>query len=576
MGSGANEITVSGTSSNSAMMAVAEFSGVFLTVDLHAVDSSLVTPTSASSLVFTGIGVSGATAIASQHPLALITSANNGQDSVGLAYAFISPAAGCSIAFSVNGNPFTTLTAVFEAQQADALDLGQFAAEIIELPVPDSRVGQVAIETVSGTPQTPQFIPTEGVNVGQFIAEILEHPTPNPRVGQVATETVTGTPQIPQFIPTEGVNVGQIAFEFIELPPCKAYIGQLVSEMVASPVAKLRLSQFVVEVIDPTLGPGQSVPAITWATPAPVAPNTPLSSLQLNATSPVAGQLIYTPPLGTSYSQVGTYTLAVLLVPADQIHYLTATATVNLVVAVPVVPPQPPQQSVLVQNAVVSGNDSTSLNLKFLNETKTGNLLVALAVVYTIPAVGAPGNPASLYDGVNTWVLRQVAKGADNAPRTPGFGQLCLLDAVNAQSISSVSAVTAGAGTTLKALYLYEFSGMGINLTSERGINSFDVVLNDVAKGSLVVGGCLSLFNPISGANSPATGLNSGWLSGTRFGFGDGYYTMSSSSRVNNISWGGIPSATNPAAVQSVAGVYKALPARKRGFGRAYGLLFAS
>ena len=47
-----------------------------------------------------------------------------------------------------------------------------------------------------------------------------------------------------------------------------------------------------------TLVVGQTVPVITWATPAPIVYGTALSGVQLNATASVPGTFVYTPDVG--------------------------------------------------------------------------------------------------------------------------------------------------------------------------------------------------------------------------------------------------------------------------------------
>jgi hypothetical protein len=80
-----------------------------------------------------------------------------------------------------------------------------------------------------------------------------------------------------------------------------------------------------------TLTVNQAVPAIAWATPAAITYGTPLSATQLDATSPVAGTFVYSPPAGTGLT-AGSQTLSVTFTPTDTTDYTTATATVQLTV----------------------------------------------------------------------------------------------------------------------------------------------------------------------------------------------------------------------------------------------------
>src|SRR5205809_1088066 len=83
----------------------------------------------------------------------------------------------------------------------------------------------------------------------------------------------------------------------------------------------------------------KATPVITWATPAAVPLGTPLSSTQLNATTPVAGSFAYTPAAGTVLTTAGSQPLSVLFTPTDTVTYTTATKTVTIVVdkATPVI-----------------------------------------------------------------------------------------------------------------------------------------------------------------------------------------------------------------------------------------------
>lgn len=75
----------------------------------------------------------------------------------------------------------------------------------------------------------------------------------------------------------------------------------------------------------------KATPAITWATPAPIAQGTPLSSTQLDATASVPGTFAYNPPAGTVLS-AGSQKLSVTFTPSDGTDYTTATSSVTLTV----------------------------------------------------------------------------------------------------------------------------------------------------------------------------------------------------------------------------------------------------
>jgi sugar lactone lactonase YvrE len=75
----------------------------------------------------------------------------------------------------------------------------------------------------------------------------------------------------------------------------------------------------------------QSVPTITWSTPAAITYGTALGSTQLNAVASVPGTITYTPAAGTVLP-VGAKTLSATFVPTDTTDYTNATATTVLTV----------------------------------------------------------------------------------------------------------------------------------------------------------------------------------------------------------------------------------------------------
>jgi hypothetical protein len=81
-----------------------------------------------------------------------------------------------------------------------------------------------------------------------------------------------------------------------------------------------------------------ATPQLTWFVPAAIVVGTPLSSLQLNATSNVPGSFQYNPCDGTIMA-VGAQSLSVTFTPTDSTAYATATASVTLMVnkATPVI-----------------------------------------------------------------------------------------------------------------------------------------------------------------------------------------------------------------------------------------------
>ncbi len=76
--------------------------------------------------------------------------------------------------------------------------------------------------------------------------------------------------------------------------------------------------------INVTIG-GKTVPAISWADPAPILSGSPLGHLQLNATASVAGSFAYAPPAGTVLPVGNNQTLSVTFTPTDGAQFATVT-----------------------------------------------------------------------------------------------------------------------------------------------------------------------------------------------------------------------------------------------------------
>jgi poly(beta-D-mannuronate) lyase len=84
--------------------------------------------------------------------------------------------------------------------------------------------------------------------------------------------------------------------------------------------------------INVTLG-GKQVPQVVWPAPAPILHGTPLNSLQLNATSPVAGTFAYAPGEGAFLPPGMGQVLSVTFTPGDTVTYTSVVRTVTIDVA---------------------------------------------------------------------------------------------------------------------------------------------------------------------------------------------------------------------------------------------------
>jgi polygalacturonase/sugar lactone lactonase YvrE len=80
----------------------------------------------------------------------------------------------------------------------------------------------------------------------------------------------------------------------------------------------------------------QATPILTWVAPASIPYGTALGAAQLNATANIPGAFAYNPPAGTILLP-GAQTLNVTFTPTDTTDYTTASASVGIMVAPPVV-----------------------------------------------------------------------------------------------------------------------------------------------------------------------------------------------------------------------------------------------
>jgi MBG domain (YGX type) len=93
----------------------------------------------------------------------------------------------------------------------------------------------------------------------------------------------------------------------------------------------LAAANYTFSFVNGTLTVDKATPAITWATPAPISAGTALSATQLDATSSVAGTMVYTPAAGTVLP-AGSHKLSVSFTPTSTTDYTTASDSVTLTV----------------------------------------------------------------------------------------------------------------------------------------------------------------------------------------------------------------------------------------------------
>jgi hypothetical protein len=180
----------------------------------------------------------------------------------------------------------------------------------------------------------------------------------------------------------------------------------------------------------------KTVPALTWAQPAPIEYGTPLSATQLDATASVPGATTYSSAAGAVLPP-GTNTVTATFVPTDAFDYAGATASQAITVAAPGLSSISPSVATggtggatitvtgqgFINGAIVNWNGSplatTWVNLGQLTATVPAALLTTSGK-NTI-TVTDPGNIAVLGTATFTIVAgTAVAQASASAMATPG------------------------------------------------------------------------------------------------------------------------------------------------------------
>ena len=140
---------------------------------------------------------------------------------------------------------------------------------------------------------------------------------------------------------------------------------------------------------------GKATPVITWANPSSITYETLLSSVQLNATSPVAGTFAYSQAAYTLLP-VGTYTISTTFTPTDSTDYTIATSSVTLVVN-----PATPQINWPTPAPISFGTPLSGLQL---DATVAVYTIVPLASSYNVNGIYTDGSSFGTggFDGTGT------------------------------------------------------------------------------------------------------------------------------------------------------------------------------
>jgi hypothetical protein len=236
-----------------------------------------------------------------------------------------------------------------------------------------------------------------------------------------------------------------------------------------------------------TLSVNELAPDITWNAPQAISYGSPLSSVQLNATTFIPGTFTYTPPAGTFLAS-GNHTLNVAFVPDDTTNFVATNAAVQLSVnkaSLGVVADnvsreynQPNPPLTISYSGFVNGDNSSSLTaIPTIDTTATAD---SLPGNYPITISGAT---AANYDITHTGGNLTVFANAPNVTLNPA-------------SLTTVSTLNAAFSVqaTGTAPITYQWRHQGTNLPTETNANlaitavdplinagSYDVVLANIA-----------------------------------------------------------------------------------------------
>jgi Bacterial Ig-like domain (group 3)/Abnormal spindle-like microcephaly-assoc'd, ASPM-SPD-2-Hydin len=239
----------------------------------------------------------------------------------------------------------------------------------------------------------------------------------------------------------------------------------------------------------------KATPPVSWNAPAAVAYGTALTSVQLDATSTVAGMFAYSPAAGTVLVS-GSQTLSVTFTPTDATDYNTATATVAVTVN-----KVTPTITWATPGAITSGTalSSTQLNAtasvagSFAYSPASGTVLAAgaqtLTVIFT-PTDTVDYNTASVSvtltvnQGISTLSINATSVGFGNVALNQPATQTLTLSSTGSSSVTVNSAVLVGASFTLSGTAFPTTLAPG--QTATVGVQ-FDPTVVGAASGTLTI-----------------------------------------------------------------------------------------
>jgi hypothetical protein len=127
-------------------------------------------------------------------------------------------------------------------------------------------------------------------------------------------------------------SAGSVAGSFAYTPAAGTVESTVGSVTLSATFTPTDTANYTTAPASATLTVSKPMPALSWATPAPITYGTALSSTQLDASSGgVAGTFTYTPAAGTVLT-AGSQSLSVTFSPTDTVDYSPTTASVTLTV----------------------------------------------------------------------------------------------------------------------------------------------------------------------------------------------------------------------------------------------------
>jgi Bacterial Ig-like domain (group 3) len=241
----------------------------------------------------------------------------------------------------------------------------------------------------------------------------------------------------------------------------------------------------------------QQPPGIVWATPAPIVYGTPLSPVQLDATSPLPGSFIYTPAAGAVLAP-GQHTLQAAFTPTNTAEYTVASASVVLTV-------QPATPVVAVTS---TANPAFAAN--------------SVTFTATVAAPGgqpsAPSGAVSFYDGTTLIGTSAITGGTATVTTTTLPGGAQSITAVYSGDSNYATASSAPLSEAVQDFTVAPASGAGTASTINGGKVTYPLIVTPVGGATLPAAVTLSVtglpvaatavFTPATvAANSGATNV---------------------------------------------------------------------